>query len=310
MPLSITHPVFIKETLTGILFCLLIYGVVFAFPLLGVFVLLFLPLPVLFYRLKLGRNGGAIVAAASFFVLVLMAKGLAFDTLYFGVLLMTGIFLGECLERHLNIQKTMGLTTLIAVGAIFIVFSAYILSQDLTFSQMIKAYMNQSLQIAEQISPEIGMDKEVAGKLVSSMMIVLPGMFIVSFMTTIWINILCIKRLLSRKGIALKSIEGLNLYKTPDKLIWAVIASGAALMVPLGPLKIIGINCLLILLLIYFFQGIAVISFFFQKKNTPVALKVFCYFLIAVQAYVLIMVIGLGFLDNWINFRKFTAIEK
>ncbi len=310
MPLSITHPVFIKETLTGTLLCLLIYGVVFAFPLLGVFVLLFLPLPVLFYRLKLGRKGGSLVAAASFLILVLMAKGVAFDTLYFGVLLMTGIFLGECLERHLNIQKTMSLTALMAAGSIFVVFSGYTLSQDQTFSEIGKAYMNQSLQIAEQISPEIGMDKDMAGKLVSSMMIVLPGMFIVSFMTTIWLNILLIKGLLKRKGVALKSIEGLNLYKTPDRLVWGVIASGAALIVPLDPVKIIGINCLIVLLLIYFFQGIAVISFFFQARNTPMALKVFCYFLIAIQAYVLIMVIGLGFFDNWINFRKFAVTGK
>lgn len=310
MSLSITHPVFIRETLTGIIFCLLIYGVVFAFPLLGVFVLLVLPLPVLFYRLKLGRNSGALIAATSFFILMFMAKGVAFDTLYVGLLLATGMVLGECLERHMSIQKTMGLTALIGAGTVFAAYMIYTISQGRTLSAIMTDYMNQSLSIAKQLSPEIGMDQDMTQKLISSMMIVMPAMFMISFVTTLWLNILIIRKLLRHKGITIKSIEHLNLYKAPDMLVWVLIGCAAALMIPSGPVKIFGINCLIVLMLVYFFQGIAVISFFFQQKNTPMALKGFCYFLIAVQVYVLILVIGLGFFDNWIDFRKLSASRK
>ena len=310
MSLSITHPMFIRETLTGIIFCLLIYGVVFAFPLLGVFVLLFLPLPVLFYRLKLGRNSGTLIAAASFFILVLMAQGVAFDTLYFGLLLATGMILGECLERHMSIQRTMGLTAVIAAGAIFAALMIYTISQGRTLSAIMTDYMNQSLSLAKQLSPEIGMDQDMTKKLISSMMIVMPGMFMISFMTTLWLNILIIRTLLKRKGIIIKSIEHLNLYKAPDMLIWAFIGCAMTLMIPSDPVKIFGINGLIVLMLVYFFQGIAVVSFFFQQKNTPMAVKGFFYFLIAVQVYVLILVIGLGFFDNWVDFRKLAASRK
>jgi len=310
MPLSITHPIFIRETLTGIIFCLLIYGVVFAFPLLGIFILLFLPLPVLFYRLKLGRNSGTLIAAISFFTLVLMTKGVAFDTLYFGLLLATGMILGECLERHMGIQKTMGLTSIIAAGLVFAAIMVYTISQGRTLSGIMTDYMNQSLSIAKQLSPEIGMDPDMTQKLISSMMIVMPGMFMISFMTTLWLNILIIRKLLKLKGITIKSIEHLNLYKAPYMLVWVFIGCAMALMIPVSPVKIVGINCLIVLMLVYFFQGIAVVSFVFQKKNTPMALKGFCYFLIAVQVYVLILVIGLGFFDNWIDFRKLSASPK
>ncbi|EIM63706.1 MAG: DUF2232 domain-containing protein [Desulfobacter postgatei] len=310
MPLSITHPVFIRDTLTGIIFCLLIYGVMLTFPLLGVFVLLFLPIPVLFYRLKLGRNSGALIAATSFFILVLMAKGVAFDTLYVGLLLATGMILGECLERHMSIQKAMGLTSLIAAGLVCAAIMAYTTSQGRTLSAIMTDYMNQSLSIAKQLSPEIGMDPDMTQKLISSMMIVMPGMFMISFMTTLWLNILIIRKLLRLKGITIKSIEHLNLYKAPYILVWAFIGCAIALMIPASPVKIVGINCLIVLMLVYFFQGIAVVSFFFQQKNTPMALRGFCYFLIAVQVYVLILVIGLGFFDNWIDFRKLSASPK
>ncbi|WP_020588640.1 DUF2232 domain-containing protein [Desulfobacter curvatus] len=296
--------------MTGIIFCLLIYGVVFAAPLLGVFVLLFLPLPVLFYRLKLGRNSGALIAGVSFFILVLMAKGVAFDTLYFGLLLATGMVLGECLERHMSIQKTMGLTALTAAGAVFLALMVYTTSQGRTLSALMTDYINQSLNIAKQLSPDIGMDQDMTQKLISSMMIVMPGMFMISFVTTLWLNILIIRKLLESKGITIKSIERLNLYKAPDILVWAFIGCAMTLMIPAGPVKIFGINCLIVLMLVYFFQGIAVVSFFFQKKNVPMALKGFCYFLIAVQVYVLILVVGLGFFDNWIDFRKLSASRK
>jgi len=310
MSLSITHPVFIRETLTGIIFCLLIYGVVFAAPLLGVFVLLFLPLPVLFYRLKLGRNSGLLIAAVSFFILILMAKGFAFDILYFGLLLATGMVLGECLERHMSIQKTIGMTTLIAAVAVFLALMVYTVSQGRTLSAIMTDYINQSLSIAKQLSPEIGMDQDMTQKLISSMMIVMPGMFMISFITTLWLNILIIRKLLKYKGVTIKSIEQLNRYKAPDMLVWLFIGCAMALMIPAGPVKIFGINCLIVLMLVYFFQGIAVVSFFFQQKNTPMALRSFCYFLIAVQVYVLILVIGLGFFDNWIDFRKLSASRK
>lgn len=310
MPLSITHPIFIRETLTGIIFCLLIYGVVFAFPLLGVFVLLFLPLPVLFYRLKLGRNSGALIAGTSFFILVLMVKGVAFDTLYFGLLLTTGMVLGECLERHMSIQKTIGLTALMAVCALFAALMVFTISQGRTLSAMMTDYMNQSMSIAQQLSPEIGMDQDMTHKLLSSMMIIMPGMFMTSFIITLWLNILIIRRLLKHKGITIRSIERLNLYKAPDMLVWVFIGCAMALMIPASPVKIVGINGIIVLMLVYFFQGIAVVSFFFQQKNTPMALKGLCYFLIAVQVYVLILVIGLGFFDNWIDFRKLSASPK
>ena len=310
MPLPLTHPTVIKESLIGISLCILIFGVVFAFPLLGVFALLFLPLPVLFYRLKLGRNSGGLIVAVSFFILMLMTKGMAFDVLYFGSLLMTGLFLGECLERHFTIQRTMITTGLAVAGAAFTAFALYTVIQGLTMGGILSDYLGRYFQMTAEIYSEMGIDQNQIEQLNSAFIVVLPGMFLISYMATIWMNILIIRSLLLKKGIRLKSIENLNQYRVPHFMVWLVIGVGLTLMVPVDALKIISINCLIVLMLVYFFQGIAVVSFFFQKKKTPLALKIFCYCLIALQLYVLIMVIGLGFFDNWINFRKLTTAAK
>ena len=55
---------------------------------------------------------------------------------------------------------------------------------------------------------------------------------------------------------------------------------------------------------IYFFQGIAIVSFFFEKKRLPVALRFILYSLIVVQQFLLLLIIGFGFFDMWLNFRK------
>jgi len=302
-----THPTVIKETLMGIALCILIFGAVVTFPLLGVFALLFLPLPVLFYRLKMGRNCGLAIVTISFIFLLFMTRGLAFDILYFGSLLMTGLFLGECLERHLDIRKTIGLTTAVVTGSAFAAFFLYTMVQGQTMGALLSEYLSTYFKMTAEVYSEMGIEQSQIAQLNSAFMVILPGMFLVSYITTIWLNILIIRNLLKRRGITLKSIEHLNQYRTPEFLVWVVIVLGLTLMLPVQPLKIIGINCLLVLMLVYFFQGIAVVSFFFQKKKTPLALKVFCYSLIAVQLYVLILVIGLGFFDNWINFRKIST---
>jgi uncharacterized protein YybS (DUF2232 family) len=60
---------------------------------------------------------------------------------------------------------------------------------------------------------------------------------------------------------------------------------------------------------IYFFQGIAIISFYFEKKRFPRLLRIVLYSLIALQQVVLLVVVGLGFFDMWLNFRKL-GVEK
>jgi len=300
----IPRPSAAKDMLLGICLCIMIFAISYTFPFLGVFALLVLPLPVLFYRLKLGRNSGGIIAGASFVVLMVMTRGFAFDSLYFGALLITGLFLGECIERNMGIERTMVFTVTGVTGTALAVFLIYAGMQATPMGNMVSDYISQYFSLTSALYKDMGIEKEQIAALNSAFLIVLPGMFIVSYMTTVWLNILIIKKLLARIGIPLQHMENLNRFKAPDPLVWGVIGLGVLLALPVGAVKYVAVNCLIVLMLVYFFQGIAIISFFFQKKGSPVFLKVFCYGLIAVQIYFLILVIGLGFFDNWLNFRK------
>lgn len=308
---TLIQPAIIKDVLSGILLCILIISVMYVMPLIGIFAWMFLPLPVLFYRLKTGRNGSGIIMVASLAVLIVFTNNVAFNTLYFGSLLMTGFFLGEFIEKHLSIEKIMLYTSFAVLGTCIVVLLIYSLTQAQGIEQLISNYVSRyqvlSTQLfseSAQLYPEIKVDQQMLEKASSLFVVIFPGIFINSYLTMIWLNILLIKKLLLKKGILIKSIENLNQWKAPDYLVFGVIALSVLIFLPVDVLKLLSVNCLIILMFVYFFQGIAVVSFFFQKKNAPFALKFFLYILIAIQPLFMFLVIGFGLFDTWINFRK------
>ena len=80
--------------------------------------------------------------------------------------------------------------------------------------------------------------------------------------------------------------------------------SGGMLLFPVRAVKMLGLNGLIVFMSIYFFGGIAIVAYFFDKKKFPRLLRTFLYSLIALQQFVLLIVIGIGFFDTWLNFRK------
>lgn len=308
---TLIQPAVIKDILTGILLCMLIITAMYIMPLIGVFAWMFLPLPVLFYRLKTGRNGGGIVMAASLALLIVFTGNLAFDTLYFGSLLMTGFFLGECVEKHLSIERIMLYTIVAILGTCMAVLIVYSSTQTQGIGQIFSNYLSRYHTLSAQLFsdsaslyPEMKVDPQVLARASSLFVLILPGIFINSYLTMAWVNILLIRKLLSRRGIVVKSIENLNQWKAPDYLIFGVIALALLIFLPVGVLKLFAVNGLIVLMFVYFFQGIAVVSFYFQKKRAPFALRFFFYILIAIQPLFMFLVIGFGLFDTWINFRK------
>lgn len=305
------QPALIKDILTGILLCMLIIISMYTMPLIGIFAWMFLPLPILFYRLKIGRNGSGIIMVVSLALVIVFTRNLAFNTLYFGSLLITGIFLGECIERHLSIEKIMGYTCLAVLGSCVAILIVYTSTQPQGIEELISSYINRYHAISAQLFsesmqlyPEMNLDQKMLEQAGSLFVNFFPGIFINSYLTMVWLNVLLIKKVLSKKGFHVKSIENLNQWKAPEYLVFGVIAFSVLIFLPVGVLKLFAVNCLIILMFVYFFQGIAVVSFFFQKKSVPVALRSFFYVLTAIQPLFLLLVIGFGLFDTWINFRK------
>jgi uncharacterized protein YybS (DUF2232 family) len=93
-------------------------------------------------------------------------------------------------------------------------------------------------------------------------------------------------------------------WQLPDKIIWVVIGTGLLALLPIQPFRTIGINCLVLLSIVYCFQGMSIAVFFMNKWNVPLLLRSFFYVMIVFQSFGTLILLVFGIADIWFDFRK------
>ena len=301
----------IRDIVCGIAITSLIFAISVYMPIIGFICSLFIPLPILFYRSKLGRRTGAIIPIITIMVMITVLGGISIDILFFVELLLLGFVLSELIELDLSIEKTM----LYACGSVIFVGIAGLLFysnlSDKGIYAFVAEYISKNLKLTLEIYENMGVSQDSIHMISNSLenikyvlIRIIPALVVASTFFVSWTNLLVAKPILKSRGLFYPSFGSLKIWKAPEFLIWVIIGCGLLLLLPEKTFKIIGLNGLLIMLTVYFFQGIAIVSFYFEKKRFPRVLKVFLYSLIALQQAVLLVIIGLGLFDMWLNFRK------
>lgn len=116
--------------------------------------------------------------------------------------------------------------------------------------------------------------------------------------------ILCANVAMARRVVSLFEEFRLRYWRTPDSLIWMLIASGFLMLGPVDSISLVASNVFVILLGCYFLQGLAVVTYYFDRFRLPVALRVGTYLLIAIQQLLAALVLALGIFDFWGDFRR------
>ncbi len=93
-------------------------------------------------------------------------------------------------------------------------------------------------------------------------------------------------------------------WKVPEQLVWILIVSGFLVAFVDGLPGIFALNLLVILLPIYFLQGLAVIDCFFRRKAFSPMFRAVGYVLVTLVNPLPMVVTGLGIFDMWADFRK------
>jgi uncharacterized protein YybS (DUF2232 family) len=285
-------------------------------PLTGFFCAMFIPLPVLFYRLKLGRTMGRFVPVVTGLTLFMIA-GISFDVLVFIELLLLGFYLGEFFEQKLSLEKTVLYACGVVLGTATVCLLLYCSLTDTGISALISKYVASNLALSIALYKSIGMPEEHIQLLSDSMehiryvlTRIMPALSVILVLFLCWTSLLFSRPILKSRKLFYPEFGSLNLWRLPEYVVWAAIGSALMLFFPGSGLKLIGLNSVLILMAVYFLQGIAIISFFFEKKEIPRIFRFFLYSLIAVWHLLLAAVIGLGLFDTWLNFRKLAVNKK
>jgi uncharacterized protein YybS (DUF2232 family) len=274
----------------------------------------FIPLPILFYRAKLGRRTGAIIPVAVTVAMMVIAGGLTIDVMFFIALLLLGFILCELFVFNLSVEKTILYATGTVLGTSLLGLFVYSNVNNIGIVELISNYIGENLKLTLALYEKMGVTEDSIVLLEQSLdriqyvlVRIIPALAITSTLFVAWVNTIIAKPMLTSRQLVYPDFGDLTRWQTPDSLVWGVIASGLLLLLPTSGLKMIGFNGLFILLTVYFFQGIAIIAYFFEQKNVPRLFRILLYTLIALQQFLLLIVVGLGFFDTWLNFRKIKA---
>ena len=307
----------LKKSAAGVGFTCLIFAATLYIPIIGFISAMVIPLPVSYYRYKLGRSAGGLILVISGIIMTIMAEGFSFDLALFAVLLVLGFVLGGMLEEGASVEKTVLYPCLYVVGSGVALALFYSTFKQTELSSLVNLYVKQNLDMTLELYRQMSMPEETLQTLSRSLetiqyvlVRVIPGIAVMSALFVTWVNLLMTRSLVKFRGLRTPDFGSLTQWKSPEVLVWVVIVGGLLLLIPVKSLKIIGLNIVIALIMIYFIQGISIVSFYFDKRKFPRLLRWVLYGLIGVQQLFSMLVIGLGFFDLWIDFRKINKNEK
>jgi uncharacterized protein YybS (DUF2232 family) len=306
-----------KEVVVAIAITTLVAMAALYLRLLGPFVAMLIPLPILFYRAKLGRSSGLLIlVVASLIVASLVGRHSLVTAAFLFEVGLVGLVLPELFEMNLSVEKTVAITAGVVITTGGLMLGLYSLLSTTSPWIVASNYLTKSAELAMAMYSDMGASEEdirIAAESIDGIVYIalriLPSIVVVATLFVVWTNLLLARYLFRSKRLFYPDFGRLNQWKAPEPLVWAVIASGIMLLLGHSGVTMIGINGLIIMMVIYFFQGIAIVSFYLEKKQFPRFLRILLYGLIAMQQLLLLLVIAVGFFDTWIDFRRERKVE-
>ena len=299
-----------------ILAALVVVGVLASgsvFPILGVFLSLLSPLPFVLLRLRHGFPGLALALALTTVALgglTSAQQGLAF-LLEYGL---PAILLAEGLRRASRPEVVVtGVAALLTLGGVGVL----VLASDqwarplAAVSQHVEALLGNM----EAFTARVGLTGEgppplvgSAGMLRTFLLMAFPGLFFAGSLLTASGYMLLLRSLIQRWPTQLGGLTPRPFrWELPELLVWAFIGAGTLYLTGLPWLQAVGLNVLIILLGLYFLQGLSIAAFLFQRFHLPRVLATLSVLLLLFQPFLTLLVAGVGLFDVWFAFRRLSV---
>jgi len=279
-----------------------------AIPFVGVLLIPLVPQPALAFGLKHGKaNGVGLLAAGTLLLWFFAGKVLG---LSFGLLALMVILLYGALDRGWSIEAVVAgpaAGLLAAVSGILLFLFGSVPQIREAIRGALKENLELSLRVYEQIgfSPE-GMEvlRQRAPQVTELVLQILPAFAFIGFAVILLVNLFFLQRRFPDRELFMPT-GNLREWKSPEPLVWCLIVSGFALFLPgWQTLKTLALNLLLVIAAFYFFQGLAIVAYYFHRKNVPFFLRSLAYVLIVFEQVLTVLVVGLGLFDLWGDFRR------
>lgn len=123
-----------------------------------------------------------------------------------------------------------------------------------------------------------------------------------------WFNALTLRRFLTAKGEKFPSWSG---WTAPEWWIWIPILAGLAGFFSTGGLRIVAMNVMVVAVVVYFLQGLAILESLFNSWALPGLARFFLMALVFLQLQLCgIVLVAFGAFDQWIDLRRRLAPKR
>lgn len=307
---SADHHLFarLKASILGVVGSFVLFAAYLAVPPLGIFSGILAPFPAAYNRLIHGRLSALIVLLGSTTVISALF-GIFAGCLYLGMCGMISLLMPELLLRGISGSRVLFWTTAANLLIYAIGIAVYSSVSGVNLQQLVSAEISGSLHQAVALYEKGGVTGEDLEFVKHSMTVasdllkrLFPALITVMLVVIAGGNMLLVKKSTANSSVTLH-IDDFTTFRNPDLLVWLLIACGFTLLLPLSPITTPALNVLLITTMLYFFQGMAVVSAMIKKYSVPALLRIFLYTMLIIQPYLLALVAGIGIFDLWVDFR-------
>lgn len=277
-------------------------------PFVGAFVMLFSPAPIIIYAVgrpaAVWRALGAVILAAAGVLALAGPLALLGYVVTFG--LATAIICGM-LDRGLRFELIVGVASAAvfiagSLAAVIAAGSPAALAEDA--HRVFSAAIARSEDIYRLVGIGAGVELQTHDHLIDLILQLAPALAAIMAAFAVLLNLSVFWSWAGKQRLGYNLFGDLARWSTPEWLIWALIATGFGLFMPLAPARAAALDGFVCVAAIYFCQGLAVASFYLKMLSTPAPWRGVIYFVAAVQPVLAALVAAVGVFDLWVDFRR------
>jgi len=241
-------------------------------------------------------------------------SSLALLFLFFGAL---DFFMLGLIKRRVNWVRVISFGMLFVVSSVLALYFGLKASTGHDMKDYLSRELKKSVEIAVESQRKAGLpeaDIQAAQKRVELLVVkTAPAWMFLSALFVVFLNYMFTRAYAQKRFGIEHKMTPFAFWRLDLKVMWLTVASLAVIagsrFLQGENVQAAAINVLFVLGNLYFLIGLAVITFFMEKKGVPGFIKFMVYMAVVFMPVISSVLIAAGALDTWFNFRKAGVIN-
>lgn len=222
------------------------------------------------------------------------------------------LVMGEMINRNSTMQATIASAAFVAI--IFTGLLLFFTSQTqlgdlyLKINEQVTMIIAQSIEAYRQAGvsvEQIEVIEENAQAIAQWVILLMPSAIVTAFIMLSAGNYLGYTLLQKRLPyLPPPDKKPLLHWSPPEKTVFAAIIGGGMSLLPVTAIRALGLNTLFVTATLYTFSGFCILQHFFIRSRLPFFVRWTGYILLLLQPFLGLLVMFLGLMDLWFDFRK------